>query len=116
MGDSPQSRRNGFQNVSPVGIPILGWKTRLEIQARQDCPPDEATQKVSSNTLFLLVVVVVSFLSIKIQLIYNISGEQQGDSVIFVCVSIYTHICVLFQILFHFRLLQGIEYSSPYVI
>lgn len=60
VGGSPQSRRNGFQNVSPVGTPILGWKTRLEIHARQDCPPDQATQKVSLNMLFWLVVVVVA--------------------------------------------------------
>ena len=37
-----------------------------------------------------------------------ISGVQQSDSVI----SIHTHVSILFQILFPFRLLQNIEQSS----
>ena len=41
---------------------------------------------------------------IEAELIYNISDIQQNDSV--------THTCILFQILFHYRLLQGKEYSS----
>ena len=43
----------------------------------------------------------------EVQLIYNVvlvSGVQQSDSDI--------HMYILFQILFHYRLLQGIEYSS----
>ena len=37
-----------------------------------------------------------------------LSGVQQSDSVIHIHISIY----VIFQILFHYRLLQDIEYSS----
>ena len=48
---------------------------------------------------------ILSF--IEIELTYNtvlVSGVQQSDSVI--------HTCIIFQILSHYRLLQGIEYSS----
>ena len=38
-------------------------------------------------------------------MIYNVSGIQQNDSVL------NTHTYILFQILFHYRSLQGIEYS-----
>ena len=54
----------------------------------------------------------LDFLKIEVYLIYNVSGVQQSDSVIYVYmyVCIYTHIntmCiyVFFQILFHYRLL-----------
>ena len=40
-----------------------------------------------------------------------VSGIQQSDSVIYICV-IYTYICILFQILFHYDLSQNIEYIS----
>ena len=43
-------------------------------------------------------------LFIEVELIYDVSGVQQRDSVI--------HIYILFQSLFHYRLLQDIEYSS----
>ena len=43
-----------------------------------------------------------------------VSSVQQSDSYIYVCVFIYIykHIYILFRILFHYRLLQNIEYSS----
>ena len=47
------------------------------------------------------------FFLIEVELINNpvlVSGMQQSDSVI--------QICIFFQILFYFRLLQGLEYSS----
>ena len=46
-------------------------------------------------------------------MIYNVvlvSGVQKSESDIYMC--IYIHIDILFQILFHYRLLQDIEYSS----
>ena len=51
---------------------------------------------------------------------YNDSGLQQSDSVLYiiyicVCVYIYIHIYIPFQILFHYRLIQDIEYSFPYL-
>ena len=51
------------------------------------------------------VCVCVYLIFIEIQLIYNlvlVSGVQQSDSYIY----------ILFQILFHYKLLQDIEYSS----
>ena len=39
-------------------------------------------------------------------MVYNVSGVQQSDSVL------YIHIYILFQIIFHYKLLQDIEYSS----
>ena len=48
---------------------------------------------------------------IEVELIYNVvlvSGVQQSDSVI------HTYISIFFQILFPYRLLQNIEYSSLY--
>ena len=45
--------------------------------------------------------------------IYNIvlvSGVQQSDSVIYIYIYIYTH--TKFQIIFHYRLLQTIEYHK----
>ena len=41
-----------------------------------------------------------------------VSGVQQSDSVIYICVCVYTYIYTLFKILFHYKLLQDIEYSS----
>ena len=41
---------------------------------------------------------------IEVEAIYNVSSVQQSDSV--------TNIYTLFQILFDYRLLQDIEYSS----
>ena len=55
-------------------------------------------------SLFLMLILI--FL-IKVQLIYNVSGIQQSD--IHIYVYIYTYI--IFQNLFHYRLLQDIEYS-----
>ena len=55
---------------------------------------------------FFLIILFVYFF-IEVELIYNVvlvSSVQQSDSVI--------HIYILFQILFHYRLLQDIEYSS----
>ena len=46
----------------------------------------------------------VCFLSIHIFLKY-VSGTQQGNSVI------HTHIYIIFQIMFHYRLFQVIDYS-----
>ena len=41
------------------------------------------------------------------------SEGQQNDSVLYICMYIeYEYIYVLFQILFHCRLLQDTEYSS----
>ena len=37
-----------------------------------------------------------------------VSGAQQSDSVTYICVCV----CILFHILFHYRFLKGIEYSS----
>ena len=53
---------------------------------------------------------MAEFFLIEVYLIYNISGAQQSDSVIYIY--IYIYIYILFQILFHCRLLQHIEYSS----
>ena len=47
------------------------------------------------------------------QLIYNvvlISSVQQSDLVIYIYIN--THMYIVFQILFHYRLLQDIEYNS----
>ena len=49
------------------------------------------------------------FFLIDVELIYNVvlvSGVQQSESVIHIC------LYILFQILFHYRLLQDIDYSS----
>ena len=43
---------------------------------------------------------------IVVQLIYNVSGVQQSDSVI------HVHVSILFQILFPFRLLHNTEQCS----
>ena len=47
-----------------------------------------------------------------------VSFRYKDDSVIqicvYVCVCLYIYIYILFQILFHYRLLQDIEYSSLY--
>ena len=51
---------------------------------------------------------ILSLFCIEVQLITNvvfISGVQQSDSII------HIHVCILFQILFPFRLLQSIEQS-----
>ena len=68
----------------------------------------------STNYVFVYGVRECSFFNflfyIGVQLINNavlISGVQQSDLVIHICVSI------LFQILFPFRLLHNIEQSSP---
>ena len=48
-----------------------------------------------------------TFFSIEVQLIYNVvlvSGVPQSDSVM--------HIYIFFQVIFHYRSLQDIEYSS----
>ena len=41
-----------------------------------------------------------------------VSGVQQGDSDIYIYIYIYTHTHNLFHVLFHYGLLQDIEYSS----
>ena len=47
------------------------------------------------------------FLNVEIELIYNVV------LVLYSKIHLYIYICILFQILFHFKLLQDIEYSSP---
>ena len=47
-----------------------------------------------------------TFFLTKLQLTYNVSGVEQSDSVI------HRYMCILFQVLFHHRLLQDTEYSS----
>ena len=62
---------------------------------------------VHSNIIFFL----KDNFFIEVQLIYNIllvSGGQQSESVLY----IYIYIYILFQILFHYKLLHDIEYSS----
>ena len=51
---------------------------------------------------------------IEVQLTYNVSGPQQCDSVIYIYIFIYihTHTHTIFQIIFHYSLLQDIDYSS----
>ena len=44
---------------------------------------------------------------IEVQLTYNVSGAQQGDF------QLYKYAYIIFQISFHFRLLQDIDYNSP---
>ena len=61
---------------------------------------------------------IISFLnfSIAISLIYNfvlVSGIQQSDSVIYINMYI---ICILFHIVFHYKLLQSVEYNSVYTV
>ena len=56
----------------------------------------------------VLKICFLTFKNIDIQLINNVvlvSGTQQCDS-------LYIYIYILFQILFHYRLLQDSEYSS----
>ena len=58
-----------------------------------------------------------NFFFIEVELIYNImlvSGVQQSDSDIYICicVCVCVYIYILFQILFPYRLLQNIQYSS----
>ena len=48
---------------------------------------------------------LVTVFLIQVYLIYSVSGVQQSDSVI--------HMYILFRILFHYRLLQGVEYNPP---
>ena len=48
---------------------------------------------------------------IEVYWIYNVSGIQQSDSVIYVCVYVYISIYIDFQIIFHYRFLQDIDYS-----
>ena len=49
---------------------------------------------------------------IEVQLTYNVSGPQQCDSVIYIYIYLYTHTHTIFQIIFHYSLLQDIDYSS----
>ena len=49
---------------------------------------------------------------IEVQLTYNVSGPQQCDSVIYIYIYIHTHTHTIFQIIFHYSLLQDIDYSS----
>ena len=61
------------------------------------------------------VYVALVFFKIEVYLIYNvvsISGIQQSDSVIQIYIYISYIYKNVFQILFHFRLLQELEYSS----
>ena len=55
---------------------------------------------------------IIHFLKkIEVYLIYSVSGTQYSDSVIhYICM--YIHIYILFQIIFHYSLLQDIEHSS----
>ena len=55
---------------------------------------------------------IIHFLKkIEVYLIYSVSGTQYSDSVIhYICM--YIHIYILFQIIFHYSLLQDIEYRS----
>ena len=56
------------------------------------------------------------FFLIKVELIYNVvlvSSVQQSDSVLYIYIYIYIYIYLPFQILFHYRLLQDIEYRFP---
>ena len=64
---------------------------------------------------FLNFFVLVSFFLIEVYLIYNVvlvSGVQQSNSILHTYVCVCMHIYILFQILFHYRLLQDTEYSS----
>ena len=49
---------------------------------------------------------------IEVQLTYNVSGPQQCDSVIYIYIYTHTHTHTIFQIIFHYSLLQDIDYSS----
>ena len=72
------------------------------------------TIPVGYRFLFIFLVTSIIYLFIYlfgVELIYNVvlvSGVQQSNSVI------HMHIYILFPILFHYRLLQDIEYSSLY--
>ena len=51
----------------------------------------------------------------EVQLVYNavfVSGAQQNGSYIYMCVSVYTYVDILFQIPFLYTLLQNIEARS----
>ena len=52
----------------------------------------------------------ILFFLIEVYLIYNVSGVQQSDLATYI--HIYICIYTLFQILFHYRLLEDIEHSS----
>ena len=54
------------------------------------------------------------FIFIEIQLIYNVVLVSGVSKVI--QLYIYINICIFFNILFHYRLLQDIEYSSLYCV
>ena len=43
---------------------------------------------------------------------FNVSGMQQGDSVIHIHIYYFSYTRMIFQIIFHYRLLQDIDYSS----
>ena len=40
-----------------------------------------------------------------------VSDVEQSDAAISLYMYVYMYVCILFQILFHYRLLQDIEYS-----
>ena len=61
---------------------------------------------------FLYFFYISNFFLTGVQLIYNavlVSGVQKRDSVLYICVWC---VCVPFQILFHYMLLQNTKYSS----
>ena len=63
------------------------------------------------SLLFPFLYVHTNSFLIKMYNVVIVSSVQQNDLVLYMCVCIYIYM-FFFQIIFHFRLLKGIDYSS----